>query len=366
MANPVGTGPFKLKEWRRGQKIVLEANPGLSRRALSRERRARRDRELDRDDEGQAAAAGRPRRDLDHRGVESAAARVRQRRARLRQRARRPRRATCSTPDNTLKPEFAKQGVTLHRVMQPALVLHVLQHGRSRRRRLHAGQDRAAARDRHGLQHRRDDQRLVPGAGARRDAADPAGGVGPRRRLRRAARRTTRRRRRRCSTSSATWTATSDGWRELPDGKPLALSMGVDAVGPRPRARRAVEEEHDGARHPHRVRQAEVAGPAEDGRARGSCRCGRSAGSTTYGEGDAFMQLLYSSNIGQSNYSRFALRRVRRALPARPSGFPTDPSATRSTARWPSSSPRTTRGTSASTGSRTRSCGRGCSATRST
>jgi ABC-type transport system substrate-binding protein len=27
----------------------------------------------------------------------------------------------------------------------------------------------------------------------------------------------------------------------------------------------------------------------------------------TYGEGDAFMQLLYSKNIGQSNYSRFAL-----------------------------------------------------------
>jgi ABC-type transport system substrate-binding protein len=27
MANPVGTGPYKLKEWRRGQKIVLEANP---------------------------------------------------------------------------------------------------------------------------------------------------------------------------------------------------------------------------------------------------------------------------------------------------------------------------------------------------
>jgi ABC-type transport system substrate-binding protein len=27
MANPVGTGAFRLKEWRRGQKIVLEANP---------------------------------------------------------------------------------------------------------------------------------------------------------------------------------------------------------------------------------------------------------------------------------------------------------------------------------------------------
>ena len=37
MANPVGTGPFRLKEWRRGQKIVLEANPELSRGVLRRE-----------------------------------------------------------------------------------------------------------------------------------------------------------------------------------------------------------------------------------------------------------------------------------------------------------------------------------------
>ena len=29
MANPVGTGPYRLKEWRRGQRIVLEANPNF-------------------------------------------------------------------------------------------------------------------------------------------------------------------------------------------------------------------------------------------------------------------------------------------------------------------------------------------------
>ncbi|MDH5246797.1 MAG: ABC transporter substrate-binding protein, partial [Betaproteobacteria bacterium] len=29
MANPVGTGPYLLKDWRRGQKITLEANPGF-------------------------------------------------------------------------------------------------------------------------------------------------------------------------------------------------------------------------------------------------------------------------------------------------------------------------------------------------
>ena len=29
MQHPVGTGPYRLKDWRRGQKIVLEANPGF-------------------------------------------------------------------------------------------------------------------------------------------------------------------------------------------------------------------------------------------------------------------------------------------------------------------------------------------------
>ena len=29
MANPVGTGPYRLREWRRGQKIVLDDNPGF-------------------------------------------------------------------------------------------------------------------------------------------------------------------------------------------------------------------------------------------------------------------------------------------------------------------------------------------------
>ncbi len=29
MANPVGTGPYRLKDWRRGQRIILEASPGF-------------------------------------------------------------------------------------------------------------------------------------------------------------------------------------------------------------------------------------------------------------------------------------------------------------------------------------------------
>ena len=61
MANPVGTGAFKLKEWRRAQRIVLEANPNYREETLPRaagERRCRGARRV-RGDEGQAPAAGR-------------------------------------------------------------------------------------------------------------------------------------------------------------------------------------------------------------------------------------------------------------------------------------------------------------------
>ena len=36
MANPVGTGPYRLKDWRRGQRILLEASPRVPRSAAIR------------------------------------------------------------------------------------------------------------------------------------------------------------------------------------------------------------------------------------------------------------------------------------------------------------------------------------------
>ena len=97
MANPVGTGPYRLKDWRRGQQIVLEANPGFRDERYPDEQRPRRPARSSRRLEGQAAAADRPHRDQHHRGSQSAAARVRAGRARLPRGAARPRRATCST-----------------------------------------------------------------------------------------------------------------------------------------------------------------------------------------------------------------------------------------------------------------------------
>ena len=42
MANPVGTGPYRLKEWVRGQKIVLEASPSFRGMPFVDEQRSRR------------------------------------------------------------------------------------------------------------------------------------------------------------------------------------------------------------------------------------------------------------------------------------------------------------------------------------
>ena len=67
-----------------------------------------------------------------------------------------------------------------------------------------------------------------------------------------------------------------DGWRDMPDGKPLKLTLASDPSAHLPPVRRAVEEEHGRGRHPDRVHQAEVSRHAEAGRAPGSCRCGGS------------------------------------------------------------------------------------------
>src|SRR6185295_17701980 len=119
MANPVGTGPFRLKEWRRGQKIVLEANPNF-REELFPDTGEAGDRELIAKMKGKrlpqvgrvdisiieesnpqllAFASG----ELDYVNVPADLV------------------ANVLGPGNALKPEFADKGVALHRVTQPAL-----------------------------------------------------------------------------------------------------------------------------------------------------------------------------------------------------------------------------------------------------
>ena len=340
----------------------------LSRRALSRQRRSGRPRAA-RDDAGQEDCRMVGRIEIiDHRGIESAAARVRERRARLRQRAGRADLATCSTPDQKLKPELAQaRHARRHAASQPAVVVHLLQHGGPGRRRLHhRTRSRCAARSAWLTTPTSDHTRRA--TRARRC---------PRRsRFRRTSRPRSELQRRRARTTPRGAKALldkfgyidrdGDGWRELPDGKPLVAVDGVDAVGRDRECDELWQEEPDGGRHPDRIHQAEVARPAEDGHAPASCRCGASAGSRARRRtAMRSCELLYSPNIGQIRiYARFACPSTTSCIASRALDARRARSAKLFHRRCPSSSPPTTRGSWASIASRTRSCSRGCRATR--
>ena len=99
MEHPVGTGPYRLKEWTRGQKIVLEANPDFRDETLSGAGRRQRTRR--RGDRQGTTPARSCRSSAASRSASSrrpaAAARVRQRPARLSRAAARRWPTTCST-----------------------------------------------------------------------------------------------------------------------------------------------------------------------------------------------------------------------------------------------------------------------------
>src|SRR5438874_4031249 len=119
MANPVGTGPYRLKDWRRAQRIVLEASPSF-RDERYPEPTSAQDRTLAKTLAGRKLPlVGRieisiteeanPRllafmqKQLDFLAVPNDVI------------------SNVMTPDGKLKPELVKQGVTLQREVQPAI-----------------------------------------------------------------------------------------------------------------------------------------------------------------------------------------------------------------------------------------------------
>ena len=206
MANPVGTGPYRLKEWRRGQKIVLEANPTFRDELYPGKQPSRRSRDR-REARGQEAPARRSRRDQHHRGIESAAARLRAGRPRLRGGAARPR-AERARSGNKLKPRFAKAGITLARGIQPAITYSYF----NMEDPVVGGYtpDKIALRRAIGMAYNVDEEIRVLRAGSGRagHAADAAERLRLQPEIRRPREVRSWRPRRRCSTSSATSTAT--------------------------------------------------------------------------------------------------------------------------------------------------------------
>jgi ABC-type transport system substrate-binding protein len=114
-----------------------------------------------------------------------------------------------------------------------------------------------------------------------------------------------------------------DGWRDLPDGKPLSLVMAsmpttrdreIDEIWQRNLKAVGIRVEFMKQKWPDLLKMGKA----------GHLQFWRVGWINAYAEGDAFAQLLYGGNIGQTNYSRFdlpaydALYRQSRTIPDGP------------------------------------------------
>jgi ABC-type transport system substrate-binding protein len=303
MANPVGTGPFRLKEWRRGQKIVLEANPGFREEFYpesadpdDRERLAkmkgkrlpqvgRVEISIIEESNPQLLAFGNG--ELDYVNVPADLV------------------GNVLGPNNSLKPEFGAKGTTLHRVTQPALSYTYFNMDDP----VLGGYtpEKIALRRAMIMGFNTDEMIKVWWQGQAITATQPIPpGV---------------------SGHSAGFVARApydpeaakklldkfgyvdrdkDGWRDLPDGKPFTVVMASTPSG-RDRERDELWKKNMTSLG-IRIDFLKQKWPdlLKMGRA-GKLQMWPVGWINTYGEGDAFMQLLYSKNIGQSNYSRFTL-----------------------------------------------------------
>ena len=211
MANPVGTGPFKLKDWRRAQRIVLEANPNYREETFPAL-------PANADADARAAYAAMKGKRLPQVGrveiavIEESNPRLLAFNANELDLVDVPRDLVSRVLDdnNQLLPAYAKQGVTVQRSQEAGLAFFAYFNMNDP---VVGGytpeKHRAAPRDPHGLQPRRSDPRRPAGSGAGREPAHSAGSARATSPESRTARRSIPRSRGRFSTSSATRTATA-------------------------------------------------------------------------------------------------------------------------------------------------------------
>jgi oligopeptide transport system substrate-binding protein len=320
MANPVGTGPYRLKEWRRGQRIVLEANPGYREeffpangedadRDLIARMKGKRLPQIGRI-EIAIVEESNPRllafnsRDLDYVNVPSDLA------------------DHVFDEADRLRPDYAAQGVRLQRIVQPALQYAYFNMedpvvGGYGNERIALRRAIVMAFDNPGLirtvyqgQAYPATQPIPPNV----PGHDPAFNSRVRHDPQAA---------KALLDKFGYRDRDGDGFRELPDGAPLTIVMGsattardreFDELWKRSMNALGIRLEFLKQKWPDLLKM---------GRA-GQLQMWRVGWITAYGEGDAFAQLLYSRNIGQSNYSRFArpeydeLYRQSRRLPDGP------------------------------------------------
>jgi len=224
MANPVGTGPFRLAEWRRGQKIVLEANPAYrderfpassapEDRALEARMRGKKlpivgRVEISIIEESNPRLLAFQSGELDYLTVPSDLT------------------SKVLGPDNKLLPDFAQRGIVLGRGIQPAITYTYF----NMEDPVVGGytKERIALRRAISMAYNVDDEIRILRQGQGEPATQPippnVGGHDPR--LKGAA--TYDPAGAKALLDRFGYKPGADGWRTLPDGKPLKLSIGSD------------------------------------------------------------------------------------------------------------------------------------------
>jgi oligopeptide transport system substrate-binding protein len=225
MANPVGTGPYRLKEWRRGQRIVLEASPSFRDEVFPQSSKPE-DRfvvaqmrgkklpaigriEISIVEESNPRMLSFEKGELDYVSVPPDLV------------------SNVLTPQNTLKPEFASRGILLARGIQPTVTYTYF----NMEDPVVGGytKDKIALRRAISMAYNIDEEiRIIrQGQGERATQPMPPNTSGYDPNLK-------------SSTSYDPAGAKAlldkfgyvdrdgDGWRDLPDGKPLKISMGAD------------------------------------------------------------------------------------------------------------------------------------------
>ena len=320
MDHPVGTGAFMLKSWRRGQQIVLEANPGF--------RDERFPQPSDADDRTHfAALVGKPLPLVERVEIaimEESNPRLLAFDSNALDYVNLPPELTDHALDgsNRLKPAYASRGVTLQRLTQPAMQYAYF----NMQDPVVGGYDNAKIALRRAIAMAFDTPELVkvvyqgqaiaatqpipPSVTGHDDALNVAAPYDP-------------------AAAKALLDKfgyvdrDGDGFREMPDGKPLALAMAstpttrdreIDEIWQRNLKAVGIRVDFMKQKWPDLLKMGKA----------GQLQFWRIGWINAYAEGDAFMQLLYGGNIGQTNYSRFdlpaydALYRKSRTLPDGP------------------------------------------------
>ncbi|MEO8752943.1 MAG: ABC transporter substrate-binding protein [Casimicrobiaceae bacterium] len=301
MANPVGTGPYRLKDWRRAQRIVVEANP-VFRGIPFVESTDPADREVNKKlrgktfpligrveiavmEEGNPRVLAFAKGELDYLDVPTDLV------------------PNVMEPDNTLKPKFAKAGVILERGVQPSITFTYF----NMEDPLVGGysNDKIALRRAIGMAYNVDDEiRIVrqgqgmfatmivpPGVSGydpnflANTKFDPAGAKA-------------------LLDKFGYIDRDKDGWRDMPDGKPLVLRRGTspsalerqyDELWQRNMTAIGIRIEMMTQKWPDLLKMARA----------GQLQMWQLANTATSTDGYGFLGLLYGPNAGLANLSRF-------------------------------------------------------------